>query len=418
MIHTVELSKMITKEMYEQTIALLNMGYYKRCYLTTDYAEQGFSLIRLYKFQSKKAKEEQQGNDIQYLYMIAITVNIGRMFGGDEYFSNSTLAFTPDFVKSIYLSIYELIPCLEQAQRYRESNTHWWNEVNAFKAHRIDFAFDFKTMHEQYLTLINRGYSLRKNSYERTYYDDEALQEAIDDDEPNIKDVEGYNADVNYVYYKGKSLNINIYNKAKQLKNEHLPMHNDNDYNFLRLEVQVKKSKLNAIVAKFHLKGRELQYLITPEVEHYVLCSYVQALTGTGVYVTYQKALQIIDSSNYTSSKKQRLKRVIKAVSDKHGIAKVLEQIENGTVTDLGKLTTVQSYLRDIHKMGINPVTISARMNVPKQTLASATENNDIDVIMLPSLIDAIEVYSKQIQIDQQQGREYTDEDYELIDNI
>ena len=47
----------------------------------------------------------------------------------------------------------------------------------------------------------------------------------------------------------------------------------------------------------------------------------------------------------------------------------MLEQIEKGTITDLGTLQTVKRYLKEIEKLGINPVTISARMNVPKQTL-------------------------------------------------
>ncbi len=48
--------------------------------------------------------------------------------------------------------------------------------------------------------------------------------------------------------------------------------------------------------------------------------------------------MNIIDNSGYTKSKKVRLKKVIEAVAKKHGIAKVLEQIEKGTITDLGTL--------------------------------------------------------------------------------
>ena len=78
--------------------------------------------------------------------------------------------------------------------------------------------------------------------------------------------------------------------------------------------------------------------------------------------------LTLIDKG-YTLNKKEHLKRVIEAVAKKHGIAKVLEQVDNGKITDLGKLKTVKGYLKEIEKLGINPVTISARMNVLKQTL-------------------------------------------------
>ena len=81
---------------------------------------------------------------------------------------------------------------------------------------------------------------------------------------------------------------------------------------------------------------------MTPEIERYVLEYYVSKLTGKGIYVTYDHAMKIIDNSGYTKSKKVRLKKVIEAVAKKHGIAKVLEQIEKGTITDLGTPQTVK----------------------------------------------------------------------------
>lgn len=224
---------------------------------------------------------------------------------------------------------------------------------------------------------------------------------------------------MDYIYYKGKSLNINVYNKAEQLRREQQPVENIDDYDYLRVEVQVKKNKLNAIVSKFGLKGRELQYLATPQVEEYVLNSYVKALTGTGLYVTQQQAFQIIDDSDYTTSKKQRLKATVKAITDKHGIAKVLEQIESGKITELGKLPTVKTYLREIQDMGINPVTISARMNVPKtQATAVYAGNNIIKLTALPNLLDILKAYKRQIENDQQQGMTYTEEDFAVIDKL
>ena len=300
--------------------------------------------------------------------------------------------------------------------------------ANAFKLRRIDFTFDLKIYADQYMTLINRGYSVRGKTYERTYFDnDTVLLEEQADDEPNVADIEEcvsdidnqYKSDVDYIYYKGKSLNINVYNKAEQLRREQQPVENIDDYDYLRVEVQVKKNKLNAIVSKFGLKGRELQYLATPQVEEYVLNSYVKALTGTGLYVTQQQAFQIIDDSDYTTSKKQRLKATVKAITDKHGIAKVLEQIESGKITELGKLPTVKTYLREIQDMGINPVTISARMNVPKtQATAVYAGNNIIKLTALPNLLDILKAYKRQIENDQQQGMTYTEEDFAVIDKL
>lgn len=434
MIHTFELSKMISKAMFEEIQQQLSWDFYKKgVFLTMKYADYGFSAIRLYRFKDKKYKELQQIRSIQdeeymYMYMIAITINIGLMFGKNGYYANDILPFTPDFVKTIYSKIYGFLPCMERGAEYRTSNYSLWHDLNAFKLRRIDFTFDLKTYADQYMTLINRGYSVRGKTYERTYFDnDTVLLEEQADDEPNVADIEEcvsdidnqYKSDVDYIYYKGKSLNINVYNKAGQLRREQQPVENIDDYDYLRVEVQVKKNKLNAIVSKFGLKGRELQYIATPQVEEYVLNSYVKALTGTGLYVTQQQAFQIIDDSDYTTSKKQRLKATVKAITDKHGIAKVLEQIESGKITELGKLPTVKTYLREIQDMGINPVTISARMNVPKtQATAVYAGNNIIKLTALPNLLDILKAYKRQIENDQQQGMTYTEEDFAVIDKL
>ena len=54
---------------------------------------------------------------------------------------------------------------------------------------------------------------------------------------------------------------------------------------------------------------------MTPEIERYILEYYVSKLTGKGIYVTYDRAMNIIDNSSYTKNKKVRLKKVIEAVA-------------------------------------------------------------------------------------------------------
>lgn len=470
MVHTFELSKSISKDAYEKIIPLLNMRWYKSLFATRDYAEQGFQLIRLYKMKNEMFKSGQDAEDkyddnenpLMYLYMISLSISTANMFEGsaDPHLSQNILNFTPDYVRAVYHKIFELIPFLEVhpewcfdscwdgargrdivndedwLNRKKELNRQWL-ESNAFKARRIDFAFDLKTMHQQYLTLINRGYSLRKDVYERTYYEDKDTQEGAYDNGTDIFDSEeilqmmadeetsssDYHSDVNYVYYKGKSVNINIYHKQTEIQKEGLSFDPDMDYDFLRIEVQVKKSKLNAIVSKFGLNkeglgGRELEYLISPEIEHYILNYYVNKLTGTGFYVTYDRAMKMIDESEYTKAKKEHLKKVIDAVAKKHGIAKVLEQVENGTLTDLGKLSTVKQYLRDIHRLGINPVTISARMDVPKQILKNQSGGKDLSERILPSLVDILSAYGDQMKDYQKHGVPITDEDLKEIDKL
>ena len=471
MVHTFELSKVISRDTFNEIIRSLKLRYYRYYWFTTAYSDKGFAAIRLYKFKRKEIKTEvQEDNDFTHYYMISLSINTANMFSGyqDPHIPQSILSFTPDYVRAIYRKIFELIPCLEiypercfdecwkdvedctiendeaWLNRKKRLNEQWL-ELNSFKAARIDFTFDLYTMNQQYLKLIDKGYSLRTGSFERNYYgnDEPDISEnkiTLSDEEPDVPDIEDflaeipndessddsdskaniktYNSDLSYIYYKGKSLNINIYHKQTELEKRQLECDPNTDYNFLRIEVQVKKSKLNTLVSKFGIKGRELQYLVTPEIERYILEYYVSKLTGKGIYVTYDYAMKIIDNSSYTKNKKVRLKKVIEAVAKKHGIAKVLEQIEKGTITDLGTLQTVKRYLKEIEKLGINPVTISARMTVPKQTIKNQSGGKDLSEKILFNLVDILSTYGDQMEDYQKHGVPITDEVLEQIDKL
>lgn len=138
MIHTLELSKVMSKATFEEIIRYLHLPYYKCCWLTTNYAECGLTMIRLYKFKRSEFKNKSVPEDyLTHYYMIAIVVNTGCMFGGDSHLSNNLLAFTPDFITAIYHKIFETIPCLEQGKQHYNDNTlerSLWLEINAFKA--------------------------------------------------------------------------------------------------------------------------------------------------------------------------------------------------------------------------------------------------------------------------------------------
>ena len=108
----------------------------------------------------------------------------------------------------------------------------------------------------------------------------------------------------------------------------------------------------------------------------------------------------------------------IEAVAKKHGIAKVLEQIEKGTITDLGTLQTVKRYLKEIEKLGINPVTISARMTVPKQTIKNQSGGKDLSEKILFNLVDILSTYGDQMEDYQKHGVPITDEVLEQIDKL
>ncbi len=452
MIHTFELSRMLSREQYEHIISSLGMRYLKRqdttFHMTTAYTEQGFQMIRLYKFKDKMYEKQMEGlpKDDQslYLYMIALSINPSKMTGGDEYLPIDTLIFTPDFVKAVYRSIIKLIPCLDNclnerkragkaAQLVQQGHSEYfetwqeeseiWLEQNAFLARRIDFTYDVRYCPRQYLRLIDMGYSLRKGQFERSYFDDEP-QDANSNQEldiPDIEEVQGESkskSDVDYVYYRGTGLNINIYHKGTEIRKEGLGSNPEN-YDFMRVEVQAKKKRLQYILSKkkkgklpdyYEMQTRELQYLVSPEAEEDILTYYVGKLTGEGIYVRYNRAVEIIEASSHKKLKQEKMKAVLQEVMEQGGIANLLERVENGTITYLGALTTVKTHLRDIHKLGINPVTIPEDMDVPMLTLTDS-DGKEHSEEFLPSLMDIIKTYSKNLKEHQREDYEYTAEE-------
>lgn len=454
MIHTFEVSRMITKEVYEKVISTLKLRYNPwndtGVYWTTDYSDQGFQMIRLYKFKDKIYEKQMEGRpkDDRYLYcyMIALSINPSVMFGGDPYHSLDILSFGSDLVRGIYGKILSLIPCLEinrqlRVDAQRESrlmesidDEHckaWnrlredWLEQNKFLARRIDFAFDIWDNPDLYLMLLDRGYSLRKGSFDRTYFDSAAAKEEIQDDEPDIPDVEDIEGaskpPMDYIYYKGKSLNINIYHKGREVEREGLGS-NSPELDFLRIEIQVKKGKLNSILVKMKKTGnlsgyedydeipaRDLQSLIIPEVGAYVLESYVSDLAGSGHYVKYNTAMEIIDKSNFGKLKKEKMKAVIREVDERKGIARMLELVENGTITAFGKMETVKNHLRDIRKLGINPVLLSDDVNVSDINIIDSEGNIVFTGEGLYNPVYLIKNYGGKLKDEKRHGRVYAE---------
>lgn len=454
MIHTFEVSRMITKEEYEQVISTLKIRFYPwnntGFFMTTDYSDQGFQMIRLYKFKDKIYEKQMEGlpKDDRYLYcyMIALSINPSVMIGADPYHSFDILSFGPTYVRAIYGKILSLIPCLEKNRQLRvdaqresrlmesiddEHCIAWnrlreeWLEQNKFYARRIDFAFDIWDNPDLYLMLLDRGYGLRKGQFDRLIVENTDTNEEIQDDEPDIPDVEDIEGAskplMDYIYYKGKSLNINIYHKGREVEREGLGS-NSRELDFLRIEVQVKKGKLNSILAKMKNAGnlsgyedyeeipaRDLQSLIIPEVGAYVLEAYVYNLVRSGHYVKYNTAMEIIDKSNFGKLKKKKMKAVIREVDKRKGIAKMLELVENGTITAFGKMSTVEGYLRNIRKLGINPVVLPDDVHVSDINIIDSEGNIVFTGEGLYNPVDLIKSYGDKLKGEKRHGRDYAE---------
>lgn len=410
MIHTLELSREISKDTFEQIISTYNMRWDKSSFTTTMFAERGLPMVRLRKEKKRKEKKtEFDSHGKKYMkihYMIYLSINPGQMNNGDPHLSTPTLLYSPSFIESMYREIIDIIPCLDECpdvftawkkefDLVQGQDIHYekmvrlkevWLEKNAFKAHRIDYCIDIYNFANEYLELIMQGYGVRKR----------------------------------------QCMRMNVYHKETEIQERNLPHNPNENYDFLRLEVQADKEKLHNTLYKWEdekqdgysdSQQRELQFLITLEIEKYILKEYITEMTGTGIYVSYELAKEIIDSSPYSEQVREKMVAVIDAVNEEHGIANVLGMARKGQTPKLGRESTVKTYLRYIHKLGINPVTLSEKSNAPLRVFRDK-DGHVVQKKVLFNLLDIVDVYFRRLEEKRNGNFDLTEADFEAIDKL
>ncbi len=455
MVHTFELSRIISKEMFDTLLKVVKgCKYNKVAWFSKEYADDGIQMICLRKFKPRKKNKDGDWivlEDAPFYYMIILCINTGVMFGGDGYLSNNTLNFTPSFAKAIYSKIFELIPELEiKPELLVTGNTLWeegnignsflqeYYQLNGFKLRRIDFAFDIAVAPQYYIQLLEWGKGVQRKAYERKYFDEKESSnvdeiEFIEDDEPDFDDMDDlmyeYEAENEYIYYVSKSSRINIYLKGEQLKRAGLINNDDDSYNFLRIEFQIKKNNINARNRNLKrvdkrtgkaISGRDFHNMAIPELETGVLKYYIGLLSYCGIHMTCAKAKKVIESHGYTKLKEQRLIKLLDLIAINHGAKAVIEKAEKKELPDFPNVRTLKGYLNEISKLGINPVTISKETakGMKPQIFKNVSNGQELPIKALISLADAITAYNEQIKYEQQHDRIYTAEDFEKIDKL
>lgn len=218
------------------------------------------------------------------------------------------------------------------------------------KLRRIDYTLDFQTDYKYiYMDLINKGRMPPHLEKEHSIY--------YGFDENNTLIIQSNHAE-------SKGMNTNFYSKEKEMLDKciSIPAEDTKEiHDRLRLEVQLKGERLKYLVKKEDctVKERLLKYFVDVEVESKELRYYLNRIMGTGQYFTKPKAIEIINNTNCRIDKKQRLINIIDGIDLYDGINKFLSKVSDGTITNCGKLSTVKQLLRELHKMGVNPVTIS-----------------------------------------------------------
>lgn len=219
-------------------------------------------------------------------------------------------------------------------RRIQDYGLKWLPDLKGWKANRIDYTYNIRTEYvSQYIKLLQksdlRGYRLH-----------------LDKDNKNMKP--------GSLYIMNKSITLNFYDKADQLRKKgRFPEEIAEAQNIMRLEVQCKNRKLNGIKKKYDLESKSaIEFIRDPEMDADILRYYTQKITWNLPYMKKPSAIAIIQKSRFKDQTKKDMVDIIEEISRQYNrIDKVRTKNE--------KYSGKKMYKDQFKKLNLNPVTIN-----------------------------------------------------------
>ncbi len=412
--HTFSISKVITNNDADRIYnhvkewKIINASY---C-VTYSFKDLGISKLTLWRIIKETLT----------IHMLEMTINPNKVIGGSGHSSMMITDMNELLWQEILRTIDSILPDLDNNDERIQKLRNELNYIQAigssvfdrvrlekeilllqhqYKLRRIDLSCDIVTDYKQeYIRLINMGFPMSGRKMEHKLYDNmEEAAEYNEFEEYEELDVEQFGKPSEKTscyysaYWRGKSVNINIYDKYEEMKNAKEPKAEMEEMKkVLRIEVQVKTRKLRNIVRNDpYIESRELLRLATLEQERKLILEYLSLVVRKGHHMKLTMARKIIKSSNHKRSKQNRLINVLKEIQNSGGVEAFLDRVNNG-YKKWGELSTIKTYLRDLQDMEINPVLIPDDMKIDQDIL----HNISIHVqAIYNSLFSEIEEYRR-----------------------
>lgn len=165
------------------------------------------------------------------------------------------------------------------------------------------------------------------------------------------------------VIYSNKQYSINIYDKHKERKREQErrgvvdEKELKESEGVLRVEVQVKRGKLNsikkAIKGKFDIAGKPLEFFARYEVAVPVLINAVKSISGYADYTTLSNASECVTRRLVSNNTSMCINEFIRLVGHLKSLYRAKSEYKGRVRVD--------TILKHLERMNINPVTIPVR---------------------------------------------------------
>ena len=282
-------------------------------------------------------------NDFRYYYCIVI-INLQRLVNNGKR-TIETYNNEQDF--SILSTNFA---------RYMQTVLPLRTNLNEWSLQRIDYNIDLKLPPcevEQYITLLQRGD--KNHSWH--------IHEMADETKKRKQSKHGNRKKTHptgSVIFDNKQYSVNIYNKYLELLKvqEERGITDTEELQasegILRIEVQVKRNKLNTIKQgikqDFDFEGRPIEYFAKYDIAIPIIMKTLQSITGRADYMTYKNA----ENKILQGIKRQRIREDIINFLQIARNTKSLwraKELYNRT-------TRISTILEHLNRMNINPVTI------------------------------------------------------------
>ncbi len=352
MLHTVQLRRFLTKEIFESILRdkQYEFRYQKgKGYFTDQYVDIGINIIKIKKY----SRPEVTYYYIDFIINLNLFINANDISEGEiRQYRNTALhgnVINSVLIYSMYAELLKIFPLLNMSDSTRDCIITIENEPvlkwevdnhYAFYLYEIDYLYDIPSPFvKTYIKLLNYGH--QPSRIKRIKHEHE-------EGEDNLYELNG-------------SIKINTYDKEREILERFGDEEDAKKHQVLRVEVGLKKRKLSTLVSQdkySKLEERTLFDFADIDIGYEMVTKYMRQRCYRGDYYDYNTAMLIIDSNDKLKpSMKMKLKAVLEGVKNYHGVDKYIEH----AVADGKKEATIKGYIKRLEELGINPITISKR---------------------------------------------------------
>lgn len=348
MTHTAELFTEITHKEYE-TLIKHPYGKWrtskkggKSTFHIGVYTDYGITDIKLCKVKVS----------VEYtVYYCLIIINLQRIIDREK--SIKTYILESDFKllqKNFESTVSDILPA--------------YTDINKWLLIRIDYNIDLKMSQkevEHYITLLQRGGKHYSWKIHR-------LRDSTKEQHPKGS-----------VIFDNQQYSINIYNKYFERQCAQIrrgvtdEQELQDSYGILRIEVQSKNKRIRRIKEQFYndIEGRPIEYFLKYEIAIPSIIKALKAIAVNGDYYSYRKALKIAREGIKRKDTLKSVGKFLESVSRYRSLWKAKkEYLRNGN-----KETSLETILKNLAKLNINPVTIPKSFGVKSM-------KNPIDLVI------------------------------------